>query len=85
MKHAEGSNALFAKALEGIKFPATRDQLVEQATKNNAEPSVLEVIKNMPDDGEYKIMPDVFMNTREGKDAVAAQQQTKKPTQAKAK
>ena len=85
MKHAEGSNALFAKALEGIKFPATRDQLVEQATKNGAEPSVLEVIKNMPDDDEYKIMPDVFMNTREGKDAVAAQQQVKKPTQAKAK
>lgn len=85
MKHAEGSNAIYAKALEGIKFPATRDQLVEQATKNGAAPNILEVIKNMPNDGEYQIMPDVFMNTREGKDAVAAQQQTKKPTQAKAK
>lgn len=85
MKHADGSNAIYAKALEGIKFPATRDQLVEQATKNGAEDHILAVIKNMPDDGEYRIMPDVFMNTREGKDKVAAQQQPAKPTQAKAK
>lgn len=85
MKHAEGSNALYAKALEGIKFPASRAQLVEQATKNGAAPDIIEVIKNMPDDGQYQIMPDVFMNTREGKDAVAAQHQPKKPTQAKGK
>lgn len=72
MKHAEDSNALYAKALEGVKFPATRDQLVEQAKHNGAEQKIIDVLSAMPDDDTYNIMPDVFMNTREGKDKVAA-------------
>lgn len=83
MKHAENSNAIYAKALEGIKFPATRDQLVEQAKMNKASDHVISVIQNMPNDDTYNIMPDVFLNTKEGKDKVAAAEM-KKPTEAKA-
>jgi len=72
MKHAEDSNAIYAQALEGIKFPATRDQLVEQARMNKASDHVIAVLEAMPNDDTYNIMPDVFMNTREGKDKVAA-------------
>ena len=89
MKHAENSNAIYAKALEGIKFPATRDELVAQAKANNASEHVVSVLQHMPNDDTYNIMPDVFMNTKEGKDKVAAQQmksstEASKPAQPKA-
>jgi hypothetical protein len=74
MKHASESNANYAQALTGIEFPATRDQLVEQAKKNGADQHIIDVLSAMPDDEPYNIMPDVFMNTREGKDAVAAKE-----------
>lgn len=87
MKHSESSNAVFAQALSGIKFPATHAQLVEQAEKNGAAPNVLEVIRAMPNEkGEtYNNMPDVYMNTREGKDAVAKAHATEATSPAKAK
>lgn len=71
MKHSQESNAVFGQALQGIKFPATRDELVEQATQNNASEYVLEVLRHMPNDDTYNNMPDVWANTREGKDALA--------------
>lgn len=67
MRHAEDTNAVYAQALQGIKFPATRDQLVAQAEANHADNHVIDVLKHMPDDDTYNTMPDVFINTREGK------------------
>lgn len=71
MEHATESNANYAKALEGIKFPATRDDLVKQAKANHADSHIIEVLQRMPNDDTYNIMPDVFKNTKVGKDAVA--------------
>lgn len=71
MEHATDTNAVYAQALKGVSFPATRDQLVERAKANNAPQYVIEVISKMPDDDTYNTMPDVFVNTRVGKDAVA--------------
>lgn len=70
MEHAQDTNAVYAQALTGIKFPATRDDLVKQAQTNNADKHVIEVLKNMPSDDTYNTMPDVFINTRVGKDKV---------------
>lgn len=72
MEHATESNAIYAQALHGVSFPATRDQLVAQAKKNGADPHIIDVLQHMPDDDTYNIMPDVFKNTHIGKEAVAA-------------
>lgn len=77
MEHATESNANYAKALEGVKFPATRQQLIERAKANKADAHIIEVIQHMPDDDTYNIMPDVFKNTHIGKEAVAKKAQGK--------
>lgn len=74
MKHSQESNAVFGQALQGIKFPATRDELVERAEQNQASEYVLEVLRHMPNDDTYNNMPDVWANTREGKDALASKE-----------
>lgn len=66
MDHADNTNAVFAQALTGIKFPATRDQLIEQAKTNGADTHVMSVLKGMPNDDTYNTMPDVFKNTHIG-------------------
>lgn len=35
-------------AIKGIDFPASKDELVEQASNNNADDSVVAVIKDLP-------------------------------------
>jgi hypothetical protein len=40
------------KALGGISYPATKDQLIERARANNAGTDVLAVLEDVPD-GEY--------------------------------
>ncbi len=85
IEHSDSSNAVFAQALTGIKFPATHAQLVEQAKKNNTPEDVMNVIKHMPGaDGSdtYNNMPDVYKNTRAGKEAYQA---SMKPKDAHAK
>jgi hypothetical protein len=37
------------KALGGISYPATKDQLVEQARGNNAGTDILAVLQDIPD------------------------------------
>ncbi len=37
------------KALGGISYPATKDQLIEHAKGNNAGPDILAVLEDMPD------------------------------------
>lgn len=45
--------------LQGIDFPAGRDDLVKQAQDNGADADVLEVIRQMPDE-RYENMADVM-------------------------
>ena len=45
--------------LKGIKFPATRDDLMEQARENKADADVLDKIEQMPEQ-EYETMADVM-------------------------
>lgn len=92
IEHSDSSNAVFAQALTGIKFPATQEQLVEQAEKNGTSEDVLNVIRHMPGKGEsdtYNNMPDVYKNTRAGKEAYMAStkegKQADKPKTASAK
>ena len=40
------------KHLPGVSYPATKDQLVEQAKSNGASQDVIEALSGMPD-GEY--------------------------------
>jgi hypothetical protein len=48
-----------AHHLKGIDFPASKDDLIQQAKKNGADSEVLESIKNMPDD-EYTDMAGIM-------------------------
>jgi len=45
--------------LKGIDYPAQKEDLVQHAEKNGAEPEVLEVLKGMPEQ-EYGNMADVM-------------------------
>lgn len=40
------------KALGGISYPATKDQLIERARANNSGTDILAVLEDIPD-GEY--------------------------------
>ncbi|MCE8031757.1 MAG: DUF2795 domain-containing protein [Halomonas sp.] len=44
--------------LQGVDFPARRDDLVAQAQANDAEAEVMEIVRNLPDQ-EYESMADV--------------------------
>ncbi|WP_236614277.1 DUF2795 domain-containing protein [Stutzerimonas azotifigens] len=48
-----------AHHLKGIDFPASKDDLIQQAKNNGADSEVLESIKNMPDD-EYTDMAGIM-------------------------
>jgi hypothetical protein len=37
------------KALGGIHYPATRDQLIEHAQGKNASPDILDALRDIPD------------------------------------
>jgi hypothetical protein len=37
-------------AIKGVNFPASKDELVKQANNNNADSSVLSVVKDLPDE-----------------------------------
>ncbi|WP_407297527.1 DUF2795 domain-containing protein [Stutzerimonas zhaodongensis] len=45
--------------LKGIDYPAQKEDLLQHAQKNGAEPEVLDVLKGMPDQ-EYNNMADVM-------------------------
>lgn len=45
--------------LKGIRFPATRDDLLEQARENKADADVLDKIEQMPGQ-DYGTMADVM-------------------------
>jgi hypothetical protein len=53
------SPANIAKHLEGIDFPADREDLVSQAEDNDADPEILDVLNRLPDQ-EYQSMADVM-------------------------
>ena len=43
------SPAQVEKSIKGIRFPASRRELVEQAESNNADSKVLTILENIPD------------------------------------
>ncbi len=43
------SPAQVEKFIKGIKFPASKQQLIEQAEGNNANDDVLNILENVPD------------------------------------
>lgn len=45
--------------LKGVDFPASKQNLIEQAQKNNAESDILDILKQMPD-SQYQSMADVL-------------------------
>lgn len=45
--------------LRGIDFPATKQQLIDHARQQNAEPAVIEVLQHIPED-DYHSMADVL-------------------------
>jgi len=46
--------------LEGMRYPAKKDDLIKQAKKNNADKNILDALKTLPDK-EYKSQDDVIM------------------------
>ena len=59
MAIASHSTANIAASLHGIDFPASKQDLVEHARKNNTEQEIIDVIQQMPDE-KYTSMADVF-------------------------
>ncbi len=45
------SPAKVEKYIKGIKFPASKQQLLKQAESNNADEDVLNILENVPDKG----------------------------------
>lgn len=45
--------------LKGVDFPADKNGLLKQAEKNDAEPDILEILRQLPD-AEYHTMADVL-------------------------
>lgn len=45
--------------LRGLDFPASKQDLLDRARSDNAEPEVLELLERMPDQ-EYQSMADVM-------------------------
>jgi hypothetical protein len=43
------SPAKVEKSIKGIKFPASKQDLVQQAESNNANDDVLNILENVPD------------------------------------
>ncbi|MEL7669529.1 DUF2795 domain-containing protein [Methanobacterium sp.] len=53
-----GITSEIEKSLKGISFPANKQDLVQQAKKNNASQNVLQAIENLPED-KFKSPTDV--------------------------
>ena len=47
-----------SKAIKGIDFPASKDDLIEHAKQNKADKEVMEVLENLPED-EFETVADV--------------------------
>jgi hypothetical protein len=62
VEHVGTSAANVARALRGINFPATKDELIEWARQHGAEKEVMEILQKLPGKGEYQTMADVFHN-----------------------
>ena len=45
--------------LKGVDFPANKQNLIEQAQKNNAEGDIIDILRQMPDE-QYQSMADVL-------------------------
>ncbi|MGE5475423.1 MAG: DUF2795 domain-containing protein [Bacteroidales bacterium] len=45
--------------LKGVDFPASKQGLIEQAQKNNAEGDIIDILRQMPDQ-QYQSMADVL-------------------------
>ena len=43
------SPAVVEKSIKGIKFPASKQDLLQQAESNNATEDVLNILENVPD------------------------------------
>jgi hypothetical protein len=48
VEHAGRSAANVAKALKGIDFPATKDELVKWAREHNADKEVIDMLRKLP-------------------------------------
>ena len=59
MPLASHSTANVAQSLSGIDFPASKQDLIQHAKKNNAEKEILDVLNQMPEE-KYTSMADVF-------------------------
>lgn len=47
-----------AKAIKGIDFPASKDDLVQHAKQNKADKEVMEILENLPED-DFETVADV--------------------------
>ncbi len=45
-----GMTVEIEKALKGMNFPASKQDLVQQAKKNNASQDIIQTIQNLPQD-----------------------------------
>lgn len=59
MALASRSPANVAQALGGIDFPADKKKMLEYARSHGADPQVLQLIEQMPEE-QYTSMADVF-------------------------
>jgi hypothetical protein len=55
----QGSAANVTHALKGVDFPASKQQLIDHAQKQNADNVVLDELKNLPDQ-QYNNMAEVM-------------------------
>jgi hypothetical protein len=53
------SSANVEHYLKGVQFPATRQDLIDLANRNGAEPHVIDVIKALPDE-EYGSVTEIM-------------------------
>ena len=63
MATASHSTANIAACLQGIDFPAKKQDLINHARKNNTEQEIIQTLEKMPDEN-YTNMADVFKGVR---------------------
>ena len=56
------STATVAQYLEGLDFPASKQEIIDYAEERNAPPDVLDALSRMPEprDGKYYSMASVW-------------------------
>lgn len=47
-----------SKAIKGIDFPASKEDLIEHAKQNKADQEVMEILENLPED-DFETVADV--------------------------